>query len=209
MTQLNTCNDPAFLASVSGIQALPHLLRLLARGEPVDLDDLAEIAGPAGADLGRVVHAQPGAEWDSDGLLVGFGLTRRPTDYRLLIGGKTLYTWCASDTLFFSIILGEHTVAKSTCPTTGRPICLEITPEAVTSATPAETVISQQHRQDLVGNLRSDVCDHGRFFASRAAAADWLAIHPDGRVLSVAEAFAECRAACEELGWLSPASPSP
>jgi alkylmercury lyase len=208
MTQSHACNDAAFLASVDGIDALPPLIRLLARGEPVDLDDLAELAGPAGADLGRVVRAQPGSEWDSEGRLVGFGLTPRPTEYRFVVGGRTLYTWCASDTLFFSVILGEDTVAESTCPMTGTAIHLEITSEAVTSVTPTETVISQRHRQDLVGNLRFDVCDHGHFFASRAAAADWLGAHPDGQVLSVAEAFAECRAACEELGWLSPQVPS-
>jgi alkylmercury lyase len=209
MTRSHSCNDAAFLASVEGIDALPHLLRLLARGEPLDVDDLAELAGSAGADLARVVRAQPGSEWDSDGRLVGFGLTPRQTDYRFVVGGKTLYTWCASDTLFFSVILGEHTVAESTCPATGVPIRLEITPEAITSVAPAEAVVSQRHRQDLVGNLRSDVCDHGRFFASRSAAADWLAAHPDGQVLSIAEAFAECRAACEELGWLSPEVTSP
>jgi alkylmercury lyase len=204
MTEPHTCNDAAFLASVDGIDALPHLLRLLARGEPVDLDELTDLAGPAGTELGRVVHAQPGAEWDSNGRLVGFGLTPWPTDYRFLVRGKTLYTWCASDTLFFSVILGEHTVAESICPTTDTPIRLEITPEAVTSVTPAETVVSQRHCQDLIANLRSDVCDHGRFFASRSAAADWLAAHPDGQVLSVADAFAECRAVCRELGWLLP-----
>ena len=205
MTQPHACNDAAFLASVDGIDALPQLLRLLAGAEPVDLDELAALAGPAGAELALVVHAQPGAEWDDDGRLVGFGLTPRPTDYRFRVGGQTLYTWCASDTLFFTVILGEHTVAESTCPVTGVPIRLEITPEAIMSVTPADTVVSQRHRQDLVANLRSDVCDHGRFFASRSAAADWIGAHPDGQVLSIADAFAECRAACEELGWHSPA----
>ena len=207
MTEPCACNDAAFLSSVDGIHALPDLLRLLARGEPVDVGELAEVAGAAGADLGRVVRAQPGAEWDADERLVGFGLTQRPTGYRFLVAGKTLYTWCASDTLFFTVILGEHTVAESTCPATGLPIRLELTPEAVTSVTPPGAVVSQRHRQDLVGNLRSDVCDHGYFFASANAAGDWLAAHPDGQVLSIAEAFAECRAACAELGWLTPEVP--
>lgn len=73
--------------------------------------------------------------------------------------------------------------------------------------TPPDAVVSQRHRQDLVDNLGSDVCDHGHFFASPDAAADWLADHPDGQVRSIAETFAECRAACEELGWLAPEVP--
>ncbi|HUB42921.1 MAG TPA: organomercurial lyase [Streptosporangiaceae bacterium] len=209
MTETCPCNDAVFLSSVDGIHALPGLLRLLARGEPVDVDELVEVAGPAGADLGRVVRAQPGAEWDADGRLAGFGLTTRPTGYRFSFAGKTLYTWCASDTLFFTVILGERTVAEAKCPATGVPIRLDLTPEAVTSVTPPGAVVSQRHRQDLVGNLRGDVCDHGHFFASQDAAAGWLAAHPDGQLLSIAEAFAECRAACAELGWLTPEVPSP
>jgi alkylmercury lyase len=209
MTQPHACTDASLVVTVDGYRALPHLLRLLARGEPVDLEDLAEIAGRAGADLGRVVRAQPGAEWDRDGRLVGFGLTLRPTDYRFLVAGKTLYTWCATDTLFFTVILGQQTVAESTCPTTGTSIRLEINPEGVTSVTPPDAVVSQRHQEHLVGNLRSDVCDHGHFFASASAAANWLAAHPDGQVVSIADAFAECRVACEELGWLPTEVPSP
>lgn len=64
MTQSHACGDAALLSSVDGIGALPHLLRLLARGEPVDLDELVEVAGDAGVDLSGVVRAQPGAEWE-------------------------------------------------------------------------------------------------------------------------------------------------
>lgn len=204
MTRPYACNDAAFISSFEGFGAIPQLLRLLARGGPVDLGELADVGGQSGADLERVLRAQPGTEWDDEGRLAGFGLTPRPTDHRFLVGGKTLYTWCASDTLFFTVILGEDTIAESTCPATGAPIRLQITPSGVRSVWPPDAVVSQRHRGDLVGNLRSDVCDHGHFFASAAAAGAWAAEHPDGQVLTIAEAFQECRAACEELGWLEP-----
>lgn len=203
MTERYVCNDAAFISSFEGFRAIPQLLRLLAHGEPIDLRELADTGGQPGADLERILRGQPGTEWDGDGRLVGFGLTPRPTDYRFLVGGKTLYTWCASDTLFFTVILDEDTVAESTCPATGVPIRLEITPGGVRSVSPPEAVVSQRHRQDLVGNLRFDVCDHGHFFASAAAAGSWVAEHPDGQVLTIAEAFEECRASCAELGWLT------
>ncbi len=209
MTQPHVCNDPAFLANMDGIGALPDLLRLLAAGDPVDLDELIEVAGVAGADLARAVRAHPGAEWESDGRLAGFGITLRPTENRFIVGGRTLYTWCASDVLFFTVILGEPTVAESRCPATGEAICLELTADAVTSVTPKDTVVSQRHRLFLVDNLRSDICDHGHFFASPNAAAGWLSANLDGRAPSVTEVFAECRAACEELGWLSTEAAGP
>jgi alkylmercury lyase len=120
------------------------------------------------------------------------------------VGGHTLYTWCATDTLFFTVILGTDAVAESTCPATGQPIRLDITPDAVTSVSPPGAVVSQRHRGELVSNLRADVCDHGHFFASEAAASAWVAAHPDGEVLSITDAFDQSRTACEDLGWLVP-----
>ena len=196
------CNDADLISSVEGYQALPDLLQLLAEGRPIDLDEFLDVTGPAALHFAKTMRAQPATEWDDEGRLVGFGLTPRPTDYRFIVGGKCLYTWCASDTLFFTVLLGQKAQVESTCPTTGVPIRVEITPEEVTSVAPLEAVVSQRHRNDLVGNLRADICDHGHFFASAAAAAQWLAEHPDGRVLRIPDAFAECRRACAALGWL-------
>ncbi|MGH8997117.1 MAG: organomercurial lyase, partial [Acidimicrobiales bacterium] len=57
-----------------------------------------------------------------------------------------------------------------------------------------------------LSDVRSQVCDHGHFFASPAAATTWAAEHPEGEVLSVVAAFDHCREACEELGWLPQSS---
>lgn len=204
MTQAHTCNDAAFVTKVEGFRALPQLLRLLARGEPVRLTELAAAAGQAGADLARTLLAQPGTEWDDAGRVVGFGLTLRPTPYRYRIGGKALYTWCSSDTLLFTIVLGADAVAESTCPTTGVPIRVEMRPDAIVSVTPPEAVVSQRFRTELVDNLRAEMCDHGHFFASTSASSAWSSEYPEGRVLSVSAAFDEYRTECGELGWIAP-----
>ena len=204
MTEPHACSDAEFISSFESSQAIPPLLRLLARGRPVDLAELAGMSGRPAPDLERILRVQPGTEWDDEGRLVGFGLSLRPTAHRFLVGGRTLYTWCGTDTLFFTVILGTDAVVESTCPATGQPICLEITPGAVTSVSPAEVVVSQLHRGYPVANLRADVCDHGHFFVSEVAANAWVAAHPDGEILSVADAFERCRIACGELGWLVP-----
>jgi alkylmercury lyase len=204
MTEPHACNDAELISSFEGFPAIPPLLRLIARGRPVGLPELAAESGQPAPDLERMLRTQPGTEWDDEGRLVGFGLSLRPTAHRYLVGGQTLYTWCASDTLFFTVILGADAVAESTCPATGQSIRLEITPDAVTSVSPAGAVVSERHRDDLVANVRTDVCDHGHFFASEAAASAWVAAHPDGEILSVTDAFDHCRTACEQLGWLVP-----
>lgn len=204
MTQYHACSDAAFISSVEGFEVLPHLVRLLARGVPVSVEELAASAGVPEDQVVRLLRSQAGTEWDDQGRLVGFGLTPRPTQHRYTFGGLTLYTWCASDTLLFTPILGTSAVAESTCPATGLSIRLELAPDAVISVDPPETVVTQRHRSDLIADLRADVCDHGHFFASPQAATGWVAEHPEGRVLPVAEAFDKCRRACEELGWTAP-----
>ncbi len=203
MIRPHTCSDAELFSGFEGSPAIPHLLRLIARGRPVDLAELAESGQPA-RDLQRILRALPGTEWNDEGRLVGFGLSLRPTAHRYLVGGHTLYTWCATDTLLFTVILGTEAVAESTCPATGEPIRLEVIPDAVRSVSPAGVVVSQRHHSGTVANLRADVCDHGHFFGSEAAASAWVTAHADGEILSVTDAFDQCRAACEQLGWLFP-----
>jgi alkylmercury lyase len=204
MTEHHACSDAAFISSVEGFGAFPHLVRLLARGTPVGIDELAALAGRPEDEVDRLVRSQPGTDWDEQGRLVGFGLTLRPTQHRYIVGGRTLYTWCATDTLLFTQIIGEPASAESTCPSTGIPISLDLRKRAVVSVEPADAVVTQRHRGELVADLRAEVCDHGHFFASPAAASDWATEHPEGQVLPVAEAFEQCRQTCQELGWLAP-----
>ena len=88
------------------------LLRLLADGRPVSVEDLAAAAGRSVDDVRQTVASLPDVEIDDQGLIVGYGLTLRETPHRFEIDGKRLYTWCALDTLVFPEAaqgwLGEH-----------------------------------------------------------------------------------------------------
>jgi alkylmercury lyase len=201
MTESHACSDANFISSVEGIEAFPHLVRLLAGGRPIAMDELATLAGRPEDEVDRLLRSQPGTDWDESGRLVGFGLTLRPTQHRYTVNGHTFYTWCATDTLFFTLIIGQPAVAESTCPLTGQPIRLELRPDAIISLDPAGAVVSKLHRGEPVADLRAEVCDHGHFFASPGAASTWAAEHPEGQVLTVAEAFENCRQRCQELGW--------
>ncbi|MGH9100822.1 MAG: organomercurial lyase MerB [Acidimicrobiales bacterium] len=202
MTERASCGDAAFISSVEGFDTFPHIVRLIARGQPVDIDELASLVQRSPDEVERALRAQSGTEWDVEGRLVGFGLSLRPTEHRFTVAGRTLYTWCATDTLLFTVILGADTVAESTCPTTHQPIRVDLTPDALVSVAPPEAVVSQRHAGALAGELRTEVCDHGHFYASAAAAGRWAGEHPEGEVLSVADAFGRCRTTCEELGWI-------
>jgi alkylmercury lyase len=198
--------EPGFIGRFDGFELLPHVVRLLARGQPVAPGQVAEAAGLSVAQVEGFLQAQSGTDWEDDGRVAGFGLTLRPTPHRFVVDGQVLYTWCATDTLVFPAILGRGAMVESTCPATARSIRLDVMPEAVVFVEPPTTVVSRVHPAEAVDDIRGLVCCHGHFFSSPQSASDWAAGHPEGQVLSVSEAFAHARAACEGLGWAQSAS---
>jgi alkylmercury lyase len=189
------------IRSVEGRDLLPHAIRLLSEGEPVALERLADAIGRSVEAVEAELGEQAGAERDDEGRLVGFSLTLRPTSHRFTVDGRTLYAWCASDTLMFPVILGRAGIVESTCPQTGRPIRIELTPGGVKRLDPSEAVVSAVRPSGRLVDVRGSTCDHGHFFSSAATSTGWAGEHPEGYVLPVDEAFRLDREVIEELGW--------
>jgi alkylmercury lyase len=181
---------------------IPPLARLLAAGQPVPVERLAEAAGWTVEDVQRGLRHHPAVERDDEGRLLGFGLTLRPTPHRFTApGGTTLYGWCASDALMAPVLLGQAGVVESTCPATEAPIRVEVTPEAVLRVEPPGAVVSEVSPEHKVADVRASICSLGHIFRSREAAAPWLAAYPEGQLNSVADDFALHRRILAELGW--------
>lgn len=194
-----------FLGQWDSPPLLRPLIRLVAKGEPVPVEQLAAEAGLPVEEVESLLGAQPGVDWDVQGRVLGFGLTQRPTAHRFVVDGRVLYTFCAADTLIFPVLLDQLATVQSRCATTGREIRIEVNPQAVTSADPATTVVSQVSLcSDCVCSeidIRATVCDHGHFFATAEAAAQWRREHPDGEVRPVGEYFTRFRVTSRELEW--------
>ncbi|MGH3259146.1 MAG: organomercurial lyase [Streptosporangiaceae bacterium] len=127
----------------------------------------------------------------------------RPTRYRFIVEGRSLYTWCAADTLIFTLLLGKPAVATSACPATGRAVTVELAADRVVSIDPPEALVTERRCDQVGADFRSQICDHGHFFASPEAASGWVAEHLDGEMHSVRDAFERCRATCHQVGWLT------
>jgi alkylmercury lyase len=168
---------------------MPAALRLLVRGAPVTIAELAGAAGVAVTDL-TDAPGGPDIEYDDEHRIVGWGLTLVPTPHTFIVDGHRLYTWCAADTLMFPAIIGSRAQVESRCPTTNEVIRLTVDPhDGVTDLSPSTAVISIPDVEDWdVERVRESCCNPGRFFATAEAAADWLAEHPSKSVLPVAEA---------------------
>src|SRR6266700_358796 len=168
-----------------------QLARLLVQGRPVAPELLASRLHRELEEVRTVLQAHPELEYDAPGNLVGSGLTLVPTAHRFRVEQRTLFVWCAFDTLTYPVALHLSAQVTSRCPVTGSSIQLTVTPEQVLDLDPAEAQVSLvvDVAAECCYNVREDVCNYGHFFASREAALLWQAAHQEAVILSVEEAY--------------------
>ncbi len=190
---------PAF--SPEEQRAAVPLLRELAKGQPVDAAQLGRALGVAADEARAFLNRESIKAFvapDGDGRLQGFfGLSVAPMHHRLEVDDRTLWTWCAWDTIFMPEILGKRARVVSPDPETGEPVQLVVTPQEIESAEPGNAVVSflLPDADDFVNsaNVITKFCHFIFFFASRASGERWVAKHPGTFLYSLDEAFALAR----------------
>jgi alkylmercury lyase len=166
------------------------LLRALAEGAPVSVDELGHWAARSVADVGRRLSGWPSIERDRDGGVVAFaGLGLRPTPHALHVGDRALFTWCAWDALFLPALLGATARVRSTCPATGPAHQSDVGPQVVLDVTPREAIVSIVVPEST-DDIRSTFCCNVMFFASPSAGHAWLTSRTDGALLTIEDAHA-------------------
>jgi len=169
------------------------LYRLLAEGRPVARGVLAAQVGLSPALVREVLDNWYGVYYDAAGEIVGYrGLALKETSHRFRVRGRTLYAWCAWDTLFIPQILGVAAEIESNCPVSGDAIRLIVTPYGVEAVEPASTVISfvTPQQAELRENIALHFCHFIHFFRSEGIAGDWIVRHPGTRILTLDKAWA-------------------
>ena len=182
-----------FPAMDSNEQALAlSLYRLLAAGEPVSP---VHVAHQVGFPVDRVIttlEGWPGVFFDADQRVTGFwGLSLQKTAHRLEVDGKTLYGWCAWDTLFIPELLGSTARIISACPVTGKEIQLTVSSAGIERVNLEQVVVSFliPEESEFQENITASFCHFIYYFADRIAAEQWSATHPGTFILSLADAF--------------------
>jgi alkylmercury lyase len=179
---LRTPGGEAFL------EIVPPTLNLLARGKPASPEEIAATAGKSPEEVRAALDRFPSAEWDEQGRVVGAGLTLNVTPHRFEVEGRTLFAWCALDTLMYPLLLGRPANIESPCRGTGEPVRVEATPAGIEAVEPPSAVVSVVEPKD-VANIRSVFCENVHFFASPEAASRWLEKHSEATILPVEEVF--------------------
>jgi alkylmercury lyase len=174
------------------------LYRQLARGKPVSPESLTESLGiPMEEVTALLEHRNVRSQvlYDHQRRIVGFrGLALAPTHHHIEVDGRTLFAWCAMDTLFLPEVLGKRVRVESPCPQSGRLVRLTLTPAGVESAEPAEAVVSFLRGDAGVletnaAKIITTFCHYIFFLASAEAGAAWTAEHPGTFLLPLEQAF--------------------
>ena len=165
------------------------IVQQITRGKPVTPAALRGSLRVSQSELEQRLAQFPDVEFDRAGNIVGLGVTLVPTSYRVQVGGKLLYTWCAFDTVLLPPQLGVEAQVQSTCPVSGQPITFVATPEGtVLDLLPAGSVLSLIVPAERGDCTRATFCQQSRLFQSEQAAKTFLVGRPDALLLSVEEA---------------------
>lgn len=183
--------------ALESVKATDFVLQSIASGNPVSAEAFAAHLG-FGLKETRILMRKSkmsGADFDDEGRMIGNALTMRPTQHLLEINGRTLYAWCALDTLFLPGLIGKTAKVQSLSPASGETICLTVSPSGVEDFEPATTVLSvvvpgtsQACEPDQMGGADGAACSSMKFFASRKEAEEHLGADSDVAILTVDEA---------------------
>ncbi len=172
-----------------------EVLRLVAKGRPVSLQNIEHIATKIGMAVDAATYfISKVSERDGDGNIVGIlGLSQRAHPHRFELKDRVLSTWCAWDALFLPALLSESATVESSCPITKERIRLRITPKKVHKMSPSNCVVTiavPAASPEAVEEIWAAFCHFVLFFASEDVAARWISKRKqDLRILSVDDAY--------------------
>jgi hypothetical protein len=177
-----------------------RMFHLLAGGRPVSAKQVDATIAELGIDLDvarQLLDAW--TEQDTDGNIVGLGVTLNRTPHRMTIGTAQTYAWCAIDTLILSIILEQPIAVVSEAPGTGESVRLQARPDGIGDLDPADAVITWPARDgdhvdvESTQGIWTTFCHHSFLFPTRDQAEAWAAGRDDIEILTLPEGFEVAR----------------
>lgn len=188
--KLNTHTKEEFISIISGLglnKVYNVLNYFLDKNRPLSIANFAAFMDVN--EKKAIGLAQSRGEMNSEGELVGFlGLSIVRTNHELKIRDKTLYTWCAADTLIFPSMLDVKAHISSLDPINNEPVQVIINHDILESLEPESSMISWIDNIDE-NDIRCSMCNRVHFFSSKESAEMWLENNKDARIFTVTDFF--------------------
>jgi alkylmercury lyase len=163
---------------------------LVETGLPLAPVDLARRLQISQESLKSHLAGVPDTEFDIQGNIVGWGITLVPTQHQFLLKEHSLFTWCAFDTVLFPPLLQVEAHIQSECSASGQSITFVATPVGIRELLSATSVLSLILPTERCDCVRGTFCKKSLFFQTEEAASPWMALHPEGVLLSVKQTAA-------------------
>ena len=197
MVQVLNRNGGLMDYGTGNLHLLVHIVRVLAKGDPVTTNQVDGIIAELGSDADASEQfLQTVAERDDDDNIVGaLGLSLKQHPHRFIAGGTEMTAWCAQDTLFLPVMLQQTATVETESPLSKEKIRITVGPQGVKEVSPAGTVMStvilDPNSTDLntPTEIQMNFCRNIHFFASEKEVAEWAAGRGDIETLSLDEAF--------------------
>lgn len=169
--------------------ACRQIMQALAEtGRPLAPVHLARRLQMSQEDLAAHLARVPDTEFDTQGHIVGWGITLIPTQHQFRLKGGLFFAWCAFDTVLFPPLLGVEAQVQSVCAASGQPITFRAGPEGIEALTPTSSVLSLILPAARCDCVRGTFCQQSLFFQSEEAARAFLVLSPEAILLSLEDA---------------------
>ncbi|HEO64890.1 MAG TPA: hypothetical protein ENI73_03370 [Spirochaetes bacterium] len=175
------------------------LYRILAQGKPVSREMLVETMNTSHEKVNHFLKDRMGVYYDDQQNIIGYmGLTISKMTHQFTVNSKTLYTWCAWDSLFIPALLDMTAEVESICQTSKKPVTFEVSPDGVKNLQLSDAVMSvlipDAEDKGFVESCCKDVissfCHFVYFFKSHETGLEWKSTRKENyALLSIKEAF--------------------
>lgn len=179
------------------LHLLVRIVRELASGQPVSgetVEDLVRELGIEHDTAGRFLRSVTERD-DADNIVGALGLSLNEHPYSFTVNGASMTAWCAQDTLFLPVMLGQVAEVVTNSPESGTPIELTVGPEGVTAVRPGGSVMStilldpDVIHMETPFDMQMHFCRNIHFFANQGEVATWALERPGIVSLTLDEAF--------------------
>jgi len=151
---------------------------------PVHFSKLMDVSFDKALEIIQV-YGETNEEGDITGYL---GLSLSKTAHQLNFANKSLYAWCAMDTILLPRYLMHRWEIILKDPITDNPVKLSISDNLLEWTKPVPIFISWVEKADSC-DIRSSFCQYSYFFESELSANKWRIKNPAGNIYPVEPFF--------------------
>jgi alkylmercury lyase len=168
---------------------LRQIFPLLAVGQPVPVDRIAQVTGSDFPAVERALLLGRTGR-DAEGRVTElFGVMLAPTVHRVEVDEAALFCCCALTAHLVPMLTQETATVESVDPVSRRLVRLTITPSGLRSVEPEDAVgtLVRTDREGVLGDVGANFCSHVHHFASSESAAEFVARVPGRYALAMDE----------------------